>query len=96
MEKGSKKITLKEFLNSEKKLAINCDTLEKADIYLEKADIYLAALDKKISSLLDTAWFVYKEKTCFINKTSYANISYCRHNRIKIYKFEDVIFEEEK
>lgn len=83
------KITLKEFLNSEKRLAINCDTLEKADIYL-------AALDKKVSSLLDTAWFVYEEKTCFINKTSYANISYCRHNRIKIYKFEDVIFEEDE
>lgn len=94
MKKSSEKITLKDFLNSEKRLAINCDTLEKADIYLEKADIYLAALDKKISSLLDAAWFVYEEKTCFINKTSYANISYCRRNRIKIYEFKDVILEE--
>lgn len=82
------KITLKDFLNSEKRLAINCDTLEKADIYL-------AALDKEISSLLGTVWFVYEEKTCFINKTSYASISYCKHNHIKIYKFEDIILEEE-
>lgn len=91
------KIKLSEFWNSKEKLAIHCDTEEKANKLLKAFD----KLGKKWacgnSYLENNYWRVYeKEDTCYNNNNMYASINWYKIKGYKIYEFEDVDFEEEK
>ncbi len=85
-----KKITLKEFWNSKEKLAIHCDTEEKAEKLLNAFD----KLGKKwVNSdrYIDVNhWEIDKEKTCYCNEGYCSPIDWYKENDHKIYEFEDV------
>lgn len=88
------KITLRDFWNSDKKLAIHCDTKEKTNKLLKTFN----KLDKRWcagNSYINTNyWTCYKEEACYSNDGGCAKKSECELMNYKIYEFEDVIFEE--
>lgn len=87
------KITLEEFWNSKEKLAIHCDTEEKANKLLKAFD----KLGKKWTSgdsyLAWNCWKGYEKYTCYSNDNGYALINWYKENDYKIYEFEDVMHE---
>lgn len=91
-----RKITLKEFFESDETLVIHCDTEENANTLLKAFD----KLGKKWSSvksyLENNYWRYYKEETCYTNEGTYNDKEWCLDNNYKIYEFDDVIFEEEE
>lgn len=85
-ESTEKKITLSEFGNSEKKLAIHCDTEEKANELLKAFDKLGKKWANGISYLDVNFWDKYKEKTCYKNSGFYGSCDYC----CTVYEFDDV------
>lgn len=96
-EKSSKlkKITLSEFWNSKEKLAIHCNTKEKAEKLLKGFD----KLDKKwfsgASYLEINHWDVYEEYTCYNNINGYSCFDWHKEKDYKIYEFDEVDLEED-
>lgn len=90
------KITLEEFWNSKEKLAIHCDTEEKANKLLKAFD----KLGKKWafgnSYLEENCWNGYEKYTCYSNNNGYTGINWFKANDYKIYEFEDVIIEDKE
>lgn len=85
------KITLTKFWNSEKPLAIHCDTEEKAKKLLKAFD----KLGKKWcdgDSYLDDDCY-YRRDTCYDNNCEHSYYSYYKAAKYKIYEFGDVDLE---
>ncbi len=81
------KITLTEFWNSKNKLAIHCDTEEKANKFIKESN--------KTNKWGDFGNYYkdYKEKTCYCNESNYDELEYYIVNNYTIYEFEDVDLE---
>lgn len=90
------KITLKQFWKSKDKLAIHCDTEEKAKQLLKAFDKMGKKWASGQSYLEVNCWNGYEENTCYSNNNGYAFINWYKENNYKIYDFEDVIFFEEE
>lgn len=93
------KITLKDFWNSDEKLAIHCDTEEKANKLLEAFDKFGKKWKYGQSYLKNILWYSCQDKTCYDNSNRYGSIYWYKGyeytgDEYKIYEFEDVIFEE--
>ena len=93
------KITLEEFWNSKEKLAIHCDTEEKANKLLKAFDKLGKEWKSGQSYLKNILWYSYQDKTCYDNSNRYGPIYWYKgHEYIgdeyKVYEFEDVIIEE--
>lgn len=86
-EEKKYKITLTEFWNSKNKLAIHCDTREKADKFIKESN----KTDKWGD--FGNCYGVYKEKTCYCNEARFDELEYLRENNYTIYEFEDVDLE---
>ena len=84
------KITLSEFWNSEKELAIHCNTEEKAKKLLKAFDKLGKTWGTGDSYLEFNCWNDYKEETCYSNNRGYASIDWCRASGYKVYEFEDI------
>lgn len=84
------KITLKEFWNSKEKLAIHCDTEEKANKLLEAFDKMGKKWYDGDSYIGDTQWYNAKETTCYSNRNGYCNTYGFEKDGWKIYEFEDI------
>lgn len=85
-----KKITLNEFWNSPEKLAIHCDTEEKANILLKAFDKMGKKWSNDTSYLKCNLWGVYEKETCYSNRYMYAYKSSYLYDGIKVYEFEEV------
>lgn len=81
------KITLREFWENDKKLAIHCDTEEKAQILLKAFD----KLGKKWcdgdSYLADDC---YRRDVCYDNNCEHGHYCYYKGAKYKIYEFDEV------
>lgn len=88
------KITLTEFWNSKKKLAIHCDTKEKAKQLLKAFDKMGKTWSAGASYLEYIYWNSYKQNTCYNNNNGYCSIDWCKEEDYKIYEFDDVDFEK--
>lgn len=84
------KITLKEFWESDKKLAINCDTEEKAKKLLKAFDKLGKKWCNEKSYLKNTFWSQYNRDTCYNNVCQYSNWDFCKEYGYKIYVFDEV------
>ena len=86
-EERKYKITLTEFWNSKYKLAIHCNTEEKANKFIEKSN--------KTDKWGDFRNFyeVYKEKTCYSNDSQFCNLEFYKENNYTIYEFDEVDLE---
>lgn len=87
------KITLKQFWKSKEKLAIHCDTEEKANRLSRAFD----KIGKKWSDgsryISNNCWdAMYKKDTCYSNAAGYCRIDWYKKNGWKVYEFEDVDF----
>lgn len=87
------KITLKQFWKSKEKLAIHCDTEEKANKLSRAFD----KMGKKWADgsryISNNCWdATYKKDTCYSNAAGYCRIDWYKENGWKIYEFEDVDF----
>lgn len=85
------KITLKEFWNSKEKLAIHCDTEEKANKLLKAFDKLGKEWRSGNSYLELNCWNSYQKDICYNNDNGYSSINWCKENNCIIYEFEDVI-----
>lgn len=94
MKKDNKKIVLKDFFESDKKLAIHCDTEEKANILLKVFDKLGKKWCSGVSYLEDNNWETSKEETCYSNKGAYCTKEFYLNKNYKVYEFEDVILKE--
>ena len=81
------KITLTEFWNSKDKLAIHCDTEEKANKFIKESN--------KTNKWGDYGNFYddHKEKTCYSNDSDYYDLNSYKEDNYTIYEFEDVDLE---
>ena len=88
----NKKITLNEFFESRKKLAIHCDTEEKANLLLK-------AFDKMGKKWCDGGSFLEKndlvlemckEETCYSNDGRFGRKGLYRDMDYTVYEFEEV------
>ena len=87
-----KKITLSEFFKNDEKLAIHCDTEEKAQKLCEAIN----KMGKRwCSPEQDTeyTWTRFGKLTCYINKPLHRNSVVLLRCGTKVYEFEDVILD---
>lgn len=95
-EEKNKKITLKEFFENDEKLAIHCNTKEKAqklcEAFNKMGKKWSGAGDK--SYLKSNYWQFYEEETCYSNKGRFCNKGFYLNKNCKVYEFEDVKIEE--
>lgn len=91
------KISLKEFWNSKERLAIHCDTEEKAIRLLNKFDEMGKRWYSNNFYTAYTNWGIHRKETCYNNKNAYCYEKYYKEKGYTIYEFEDVTdFMEEK
>ena len=92
-QKELKKITLTEFWASKEKLAIHCDTEEKANELLQA----FHKLGKKwcddTSYLSSNEYYLHKDETCYSNLGGYSARDFYKKNSFKIYEFDEVDLE---
>ena len=81
------KITLSEFWNSKNKLAIHCDTEEKANKFIKESN--------KTNKWGDFGNYYkdYKEKTCYSNDSDYCDLNSYKEDNYIIYDFNEVDLE---
>ena len=81
------KITLTEFWSSTNKLAIHCDTEEKANKFIKESN--------KTNKWGDFGNFYndYKEKTCYSNDSDYCDLNSYKEDNYTIYEFDEVNLE---
>ena len=88
------KITLTEFWSSKEKLAIHCDTEEKANKLLRAFNKIGKKWCAGNSYINANYWTCYKEEACYSNDGGCAKKSECELMNYKVYEFEDVIVED--
>ena len=86
----NKKITLKEFFESDETLAIHCNTEERANILLKAFDKMGKTWTGGDSYLDKNLWGGYKEETCYENDGTYCGKEFYLDNGYKVYEFEEV------
>lgn len=87
------KITIKEFWNSEEKLAIQCKTKEQADNLCMAFD-RLGKKWKDGTSYALKNFFNIIDKTCYCNDRTWCDKGNLLDCGWKVYEFEDVVFED--
>ena len=75
-------------------VVVNCDTYEKALIFLEWADSIGLKWDNS-KSYIYNFWDLFGQKTCYnLYNGVYSSYTYFRDNNYTIYKYEDVIIKK--
>ena len=90
-----RKITLQQFFESEKILAINCKTEEEADKLCEAFDKMGKKWYDGDSYLKTNPWGFFEEEVCYLNNGGCSDKEECNKKHYKVFKFKNVIFEEE-
>lgn len=86
----NKEITLKAFFDSEKKLAIHCDSEWKAKQLL-RAFHKMGKHWRDGKSYLDkSCWEVYYEETCYSNNGGFSELDWLTEHYDAVYEFEEV------
>lgn len=92
-QKELKKITLTEFWASKEKLAIHCDTEEKAKTLLNAFDKLGKKWNSYMSYLDRDYYSIDKQNTCYSNDNRYAPYDWYEKNGYTIYEFDEVDLE---
>ena len=90
------KITIKEFWESKKSLAIHCKTEKEAIKLLEEFDKFGKRWLSHEQYTSYTCWERYRKNSCYDNINQYSTINYYKNHNYKIYEFEDIIFEDKQ
>lgn len=83
-------MTVNEFFESKEKLAIHCDTEEKAKTLLKVFDDdgYRWVEENRYTD--ESYWYVFKEDTCYSNECLYCRIGFYQEMHYKIIEFEEI------
>lgn len=87
------KITLTEFWNSKDKLAIHCDTEEKANKLLKAFDKYGKKWNSGDSYLQYNFYETLKEIICYSNRNTFGGVNDYKEDNVIIYDFDEVNLE---
>ena len=88
-------MTIKEFFENKNKLAIHCDTEEKATKLLKVFDKMGHRWAAGNSYIEDTCWEPYEEETCYSNDGSFGSIVAFREYGYTVLEFEEIEFEND-
>ena len=88
-------MTIKEFFESKEKLAIHCDTEEKAKKLLKVFDKVCRCWANGESYAKYTNWEIYEEATCYSNNGYYGRIGYFKEF-YNIIEFDEIELEVEE
>lgn len=91
---NDKKITLKQFFESDIPSAIHCNTEEKLNKLCEAFDKIGKRWKDDTSYMGDTKWDKFKEKTCYSNLGRIKSKKLFSFYDIPVYEFEDITFDE--
>ena len=83
-------MTLKEFWDSDEKLAIHCDTEEKAKRLCEEFGKMGKRWLSGSSYFEFYDYLTYQEYTCLSNTNEYSPISYFIDDNIKVFEFDEI------
>lgn len=84
-------MTVQEFWDSKEKLAIHCDTEEKANKLLKKFDELGKIGANGGSYLKNNNWILFKEKTCYGNDHMRSDVQFYKENcEFTIIEFDDL------
>lgn len=86
----NKKITLKDFFESSKKLAIHCDTEEKTIKLLTAFDKMGKKWSNDTSYLKCNLWGICEVETCYSNKGLFSDKVFYLDNNYTVYEFEEI------
>ena len=87
----SKQITLEEFLKSKELLAIHCNAEKQINKLIKELNETSKVCFMEVAYSMGNEFSKHKENICFLNKNPYyANVAYCKHQKIKIYEFKDI------
>lgn len=89
-------MTIREFFESEKHLAIHCDSEDKAIKLLTAFDNQNYKWCDNSRYTAETCYSMYKEETCYSNDRGYCCKEWYNHNEYTILKFEDIELDEFK
>lgn len=87
-------MTIKEFFESKDKLAIHCNTKEKAKKLLKAFDRAGHCWVTGGCYIEDTAWEIYEEETCYNNTGCYGSTNYFKECHYTIFEFEEIELED--
>lgn len=87
-------MTIKEFFESEDKLAIHCDTEEKAKKLLEAFDKASHRWVNEDRYIEDICWEIYEEETCYSNERGFGSIVVFRECDYTILEFDEIEIED--
>ena len=85
-----KKVKLKDLWKSKEKIAIHCNTLDKATRLLRSLHLLGFSWCNGDSYFNNIEWCQYFEDTCYSNSKEYASYQYYKRCGIKIYEFEEI------
>lgn len=88
-----KKITIKEFWNSKKRIAIHCKSEEEAHELLKAFDKFSKKWCDGESYLSETNWNKYYDDTCYSNFNGFGSIYFYQDFNFDIYDFKDIDLE---
>lgn len=87
-----KKITLEEFFENKRAMAIHCDTEQKANYLLKEFDKYNRWFDY-INCQKNKIYQFYGNNLCLCNDGAYDSLDFCQNSGIEVYEFEEVDFD---
>lgn len=85
-------MTVKEFFDSNEKLAIHCDIEDKALELLKAFDTAGYKWHRGNRYIEDTYWYSFEEETCYTNNRYYTDIEWCQEKGYRILEFVDIDF----
>ncbi len=89
----NKKITLKEFFESDETLVIHCRTEEEANTLLEAFDKLGKKWNGGKSYLENNYWQCYEGGTCYTSNGTFSDKEFFLDNDYKVYEFEEIELE---
>lgn len=89
-------MTIKEFLEDNRKLAIHCNTKEKAIILCDILDSLGQRWSPYVRYSERTFWDVYECETCYTNKNTYSSREVVKSKGYKVLDYNSIEDLEEK
>lgn len=89
-------MTLAEFFNNDRELALHCKTKEQAEIFAKQAHKLKRRWHDKQLYIQDDKWNFYCEETCYDNNGFFADCEYYSDEGIEIIDFDEITFTNDE
>ena len=83
-------MTLKEFWENKKNIAIHCDTEEKAKMVCKSFDYMCELVWQCKARCINTLWEREEENSCYWNNGGCSSTETCKANNVPIIEFDEM------